>query len=230
MKSLEKEILKVLNENFLVSPKYIQNNIHVFEGWESDYFAVTKDFYAYEIEVKTSRQDFQNDFAKTEKHALFYGLKTKYISAKDSHVGPVSLVPNYFYYACIEGLLSKDDMPEYAGLIHVTLSPASIKVIKKSPLLSPLKFNPVYYKLDEKFYGRLVNIQRQVREMGTDLAIREQAAGAAAAVRDSAVRAFWYTCPFHSGEEDFPMCNKGRKGEDCLLQCELGRLFKSKLK
>lgn len=59
----EKEILKILNRSFLSSPKYLMNNLFVYD-WESDYLAITKSLYAYEIEVKISINDYRNDFKK----------------------------------------------------------------------------------------------------------------------------------------------------------------------
>lgn len=45
-------------------------NLFVYH-WESDYIAITKNGYVYEVEIKISRADFLNDFKhKEEKHLL----------------------------------------------------------------------------------------------------------------------------------------------------------------
>lgn len=52
--------------------RYIINNLHIYD-WESDFLAITRSLYAYEVEVKMSKQDFFNDFKK-DKNIRF--LKT----------------------------------------------------------------------------------------------------------------------------------------------------------
>lgn len=236
MKTLEKEILRILNEKFLSDPKYIQNNIYVFNKWESDYFALTKSMNSYEIEVKTSKSDFSNDFAKTEKHDLLSGKVPKYDTSNTGALGPVPLVPNYFFYACVDGVIDVKDVPSYAGLIYVKIDTASIKVIKKAPILSPMKFDSSYYRLDEKFYGRLISVQKRLNEELSGDSTKKQVSCAVEAVRRSAEQAFWSSCPFRSGESEFPMCVnpeclKGNQHScDCLLQCDRGRIFKKVLR
>lgn len=51
---------------------YVINNLHIYD-WESDFLAITRSLYAYEVEVKMSKQDFFNDFKK-DKNIRF--LKT----------------------------------------------------------------------------------------------------------------------------------------------------------
>ena len=47
---------------------YKLTNSYIF-SWECDYFGITKSTgYVYEIEIKTSKSDFNADFKKTEKH------------------------------------------------------------------------------------------------------------------------------------------------------------------
>ena len=44
----ERGILDILNRQFLVSPRWIINNLYVY-NWESDYLAITRSMYAYEV-------------------------------------------------------------------------------------------------------------------------------------------------------------------------------------
>lgn len=72
---------------------------------EADFVAVNKSMYVTECEIKISRSDFKADFKKEDKHRGFI--------EKTSTV-------NYFYYACPEGLIKVEEVPEYAGLIYIT--------------------------------------------------------------------------------------------------------------
>ena len=60
--------------------QYRLENSYVF-AWECDYFGISASGYAYEVEIKMSRQDFKNEFKnKTEKHKrLANGHKDLYI-------------------------------------------------------------------------------------------------------------------------------------------------------
>ena len=49
--------------------RYVINNLHIYD-WESDFLAITRSLYAYEVEVKMSKQDFFNDFKKDKKHKV----------------------------------------------------------------------------------------------------------------------------------------------------------------
>jgi len=131
--------------------KYIFGN-----DWESDFFSVTKSGYLYEVEVKISKSDFAADFIKF-KHKLFEGrnqtevvkdAKYKYSKrwkkevrrAPEKKINPQEInMPNKFFFACPEGLLTVDEIPEYAGLIYV--NEFSATVIKQAPTLHKRKEN-----------------------------------------------------------------------------------------
>lgn len=128
----EANILRVLNARLLSQPKYLLNNLYVY-NWESDYLAITNSLYAYEVEVKISVSDFKSDFKnKTKKHKL---LAFRNIPAGSSQN---QLRPNYFYYGVPPGLITKEEVPPYAGLIYITglekakinLGPCDIQYIK----------------------------------------------------------------------------------------------------
>ena len=89
----EQQMLKILNRDLLSNPMYVINNLHIYD-WESDFLAITRSLYAYEVEVKMSKQDFFNDFKKDKKHKV---LKDGIIKVG----GVISYPPNYFYYACL---------------------------------------------------------------------------------------------------------------------------------
>lgn len=118
-------------------------NSYMF-AWESDFFCISKSGYSTEVEIKCSKADFKKDFThKVEKHLLLKNFKkpailqrkrpftphlrrgeTEFVygHAESSYVDfccPANHIPNKFYYACPEGLISLEDLPPYAGLIYV---------------------------------------------------------------------------------------------------------------
>lgn len=148
-------------KDFISSPKYIMNNLYVFHhGWESDYLAFTKSDYIYEIEVKISRSDFKNDKKKVRKHQVLEGTYIPKIQ-KDRFDNIVTTEkvykPHYFYYAVPKGLITVDEVPEYAGLIYVNEIGFPYEVVKKAPQLHKEKYTPQELNLLDKFYYNMVS-------------------------------------------------------------------------
>lgn len=88
-------------------------------GWESDFVSITRNLMAHEYEIKISKSDFKAD-AQKERHKLITS-STKIIYAdlpKYRREVPVQR-PNFFYYVCPEHVAAIQDVPDYAGLIHV---------------------------------------------------------------------------------------------------------------
>ena len=78
-----------------------------------------------EYEIKVTKPDFQADFDKSEKH---------------NHLDKafdLTMISNYFYYVCQEGLIMSHEIPHYAGLIWIKKSGLQYKpmIIQKAPLL-----------------------------------------------------------------------------------------------
>ncbi len=100
---------------------------------EADVLVLRKSGATLEFEVKVSREDFRADFRKTEKHEQM----------KRGH--PQG--PQYFFYACEPGIINADDVPAYAGLVHIVrhyypnisntvmLHKDQIEVVKAAPRL-----------------------------------------------------------------------------------------------
>ena len=129
--------------------KYEMTNLYVY-GWESDYLAITQSMIAYEVEIKTSRADFKNDLKnKTDKHLLFEGGNML------GRFSKASGMPNYFYYAVPDGLVSVDEVPDYAGLLYV--GHGGVKHEKDAKKLTDEKFDPAKFKLMDKFYYNMWN-------------------------------------------------------------------------
>lgn len=103
-------------------------------NWESDLLYLTNCNYAVEWEIKLSRSDFRADFQKQYKHNVLAG--------KYHPVGP-----SEFYFACPQGLIDKNEVPEYAGLVWVNPDKChvyndfayDISVVKKAPRRKTVK-------------------------------------------------------------------------------------------
>lgn len=150
----EKLIQNILKLHFF-SPnykKYEITNLYVY-GWESDYLAITKSMMAHEVEIKISKEDFKNDFKhKQDKHLLFEHLNGGETGLLGRFSGES---PNYFYYAVPYGLIDKEDIPDYAGLIYV--KPYGIEIVKDAKKLTEDKFDGDKLGITDKFYFNMEN-------------------------------------------------------------------------
>ena len=121
-------------------------------GYEADVYKISKAGITTEFEIKISKSDFKVDFSKgfikydgttINKHDLIsQGKRT-----------------NKFYFVVPEGLILKEEVPEYAGLIYCTKE-GYLKVIKNSKLLhkgSHFEKDPNLY---EKLLGNLLFRER----------------------------------------------------------------------
>lgn len=188
-KFTEEYIQDKLNGFFAMSTqKYVLENLYVFR-WESDKFIETRSGLIYEFEIKVTRSDFKNDFKKEDKHVILEGKK-EYIPAYDKVLDRWKTMndkyyrtenfkkPNYFYYAVPEGMLTKDEVPEYAGLIYVLPEPEDGRwvdkdgrwcgngfyVVKNAPKLHNTKYTDDDLKLGEKFYYNMLSWKDKCRE------------------------------------------------------------------
>lgn len=100
-----------------------ENVKYLFSDWEIDVLSLNKSDYLTEFEVKVSRSDFKADSKKRKWQ--FYERKVE------------TMISNYFYYACTNGLISVNEIPVFAGLLYVTND--GIETIKKAPLLHKAK-------------------------------------------------------------------------------------------
>jgi hypothetical protein len=153
IKQTEQSMLKAVHNYFVGDYKYCLKNSYIFRyDWESDYFCINKEGYSFEIEVKISKADYKNDFKK-DKHQFF----------KFNANG--RLIPNRFYYAVPEGLITEKDLPPYAGLIEVKNGHATI--VKRAPFIHRDKFD--FRKiLCDKFYNIWMINKRNHRQIKYD--------------------------------------------------------------
>lgn len=153
--------------------------------WESDVFGLTKSGYSVEIEVKVSKADFRADFKKQDKHYLlkhhkrennvfirdenpsfwYYDDNDKFKmhqfeSCRVRFCKTHEKIPNRFYYACPEGLISVDLIPDYAGLIYIN-DDGGFTTIKNAPLLHKLKKDWLKI-LFKKYQYRTINAKNEL--------------------------------------------------------------------
>lgn len=150
----------------LCIPNYTPHRWH-----ECDVFAVTKADMGVEFEIKISRSDFKADASKVEKHRkLFTG---------DEHG------PSRFFYVVPEGLITVEEVPEWAGLlyiveskrVHTTVTPRLyVREVKKAPKLHR-QYVPqrVTDHARGVFYWRFWNLRRGLPESADNVRTNETA-------------------------------------------------------
>lgn len=84
---------------------------------KADLLSVTKARLVHEFEIKCSVADFHRDFEEKD-------TKHKRLGRGDNRL--MSL-PNYFWFATPPGLIERDDIPEYAGLIVVEAGSCTVE-------------------------------------------------------------------------------------------------------
>jgi hypothetical protein len=165
-KYTEGGIQSLLEKRFDIgNVRYTVSNLYLFRhNWETDFLVVQRNSeYCYEIEIKVSRSDFFNDFKKVDKHSILKGgtyMKIKYRYTKDPDTGKRinekyyepekwDYRPNKFYYCVPEGLIKKEEVPDYAGLMYAT--PMGIITVKEAKFIHKEKLK-LRDKLCDKFY------------------------------------------------------------------------------
>jgi hypothetical protein len=103
--SLTKIIQKAIGSRFVLAGvnavvENMSGDLH-----EMDVASVNDKGFITEVEVKISRSDFKADMKKNS--------KWKYFTSCDPRI-----CPNYFYYACPDGLIKKEELPDWAGLFY----------------------------------------------------------------------------------------------------------------
>lgn len=124
--------------------KYVVANAF-FGRNECDVFSITHSNYRIEYEVKISRSDFFADKNKKDKHLRY--------STSSTNEG---FVPNRFFYVCPEGLINKEEVPMYAGLLYI--SNGIVFYEKDAPLLHKDKIDKNFlHAFADKMYHRYMH-------------------------------------------------------------------------
>lgn len=106
--------------NFYYDPRY-----------ESDILSITKAGYVNEFEIKTSLNDFKNEFRKKKrKHKTLEWIITAYRNKMPKHWS----IPNYFWFVAPEKLIRLNLIPRHAGFIEVKKD-KTIRIIKRAPII-----------------------------------------------------------------------------------------------
>lgn len=103
--------------------------------------------------VETEEDYFINKYLTNFKNVVYEEDSCKI------KIKPLPLCPNKFYYACPEGLIQKEEVPKYAGLIWIINGKAEI--VKKAPSIHKEKLN-LDKVLLEKFYWKSVNLEKKL--------------------------------------------------------------------
>lgn len=145
-------------------------NVFVDFWNECDALLVQKSGYTHEIEMKLSVSDFKADFNKTNLWAkeplkLTPDRFTRTYRAKHDLLSIGDCFPNRFTFLVPENLISKEDVPPYAGLMYFKRSKGEygrIWEVKKPKLLHKNKISTIsLLKLATKFvyrYNKLLPI------------------------------------------------------------------------
>lgn len=121
----------------------ISTHAAIYGLQECDVISISKADYIYEYEVKISRSDFKQDFKKPKHEMITEGKHTSnryvYVGKNKNKEKDIWYhVPNYFYFVVPEGLVSVDEVPDYAGLIYIKEN-SKFETIKKAPIIHKTK-------------------------------------------------------------------------------------------
>lgn len=134
----EYSIVRSLMSHYLsVQCIAVPNTKSLWGRLESDLIVYTPSKVIHEIEIKLSRADFKQDFKKVSKH--------KRLSSGNCPV-------NKFTYACPEGLITEDMIPEYAGLIWIRSEDSKPYTIVATPKINS---RPLSEKTKDRMFRSL---------------------------------------------------------------------------
>ena len=146
-------IRNLLDKQTYVIPNYYLGN------WECDVLELSKNNYTTEYEIKISKQDFKKDF---DKQRVSHKVNGKWdwgnpVVCKNHDEILTGKRANRFYFVTPAGLLTKDDVPEYAGLIEIGDMWHDVKIIKHAKWLHKnIAGDKIYKGMMSKFYQRYV--------------------------------------------------------------------------
>mgnify|MGYP005847233603 CR=1 FL=1 len=107
---------------------------------ECDVLSVSKSNYIYEYEIKVSRGDFKKDFTKKKHNHI---INEKFTRKRKGEIQ--YNVCNYFNYVVPYGLVSVEEVPDYAGLIYFNDN-FSFEVKKKPKLIHKTKASEAFIR------------------------------------------------------------------------------------
>lgn len=163
-KITEQQIIDSLFNRFSDGYKYQVQNAFIYIGWESDFFTLSKSGLQIEVEVKTTKSDYKADFKKKTKHKVLEGKILEDSEARGRNFKN-RIGPHKFFYAVPEGMIKKEEVPTYAGLIYVTNGGAYIT--KQAPVLHKNQntWEKVKTVLLDKFYWNERNLKYEMQKL-----------------------------------------------------------------
>lgn len=97
----------------------------------------------------------RNDESRWKKQGYNFRQLSSEIVIRD-----VDICPNKFWYCCPEGIIPKEEVPEYAGLYYLDQN-MRMKTVKKAPFIHKQKQDLDKILLD-KFYWQSMNLRRDL--------------------------------------------------------------------
>lgn len=161
------EIHHALYSYFFSCQWMIYNSFAMSRDFESDFLAITKAGYLHEVEIKISRSDFQADFKKSSTRSVFNKeIKAWERQSQSKHeLIEQGKLSNYFWFCVPTGLITADEVPDYAGLLYFEDHPKygfvrDLITVKKAPKIHKNKapeyvekkiLQAMYYRSWEEF-------------------------------------------------------------------------------
>ena len=115
---------------------------------------------------KRVKQKARKKLRKQARKNESLGIHSDYLNKLTFDDNFISQRPNYFWYACPEGLIDIKDIPDYAGLVYISKSGMVNENIKKAPKLHKDIINDK--KLDRvkmNFYYKYWNLRSELEEV-----------------------------------------------------------------
>ena len=100
------------------SRSFVLPNYTPTDWWECDVFEITDAGYFIEYEIKLTKGDYQADALKDKVHPWWSKVGGV---ARNKHADLAAADvrgPSRFYFVCPDSLLTVDQIPPWAGLIH----------------------------------------------------------------------------------------------------------------
>lgn len=185
-----KNIDDCLRAHFSNNSRYMVSNVYAFDNFykETDFLIVKENGYIYDIEIKVSKSDFKADFKKLKHEILKNGFivsdkffaRTENEGLQKYYKGDKIYIkrPNRFYFCVPENLITKDDIPDYAGLLYITESGRVIKIKEAKLLHKDNRLKEIESILCRKFYFSYLDIKtNKNKELEEELSLLREEVG-----------------------------------------------------
>lgn len=130
---------------------------------EADLLGIRKSNFCDEFEVKMTKSDFKADSRKSVSVLNENRRGRQVLKMEALESGLLSI--NYFWYAAPDGLITADEVPEFAGLVTLCQSPRGYtyaNVVKNAKRLHSKKVSEAFkYKVAKKGMYRYWDMRRK---------------------------------------------------------------------